>query len=90
MTAADTMTREENRDRIKVLRAKWRAEEAAHLAALRCKDCDAHGPGVVEDQWETFEDIPLCDACVSSRWSKRGAGIPREWEIENYDDPDLG
>ena len=52
---------------------------------LTCADCAKEGDGV-EDQWETFEDIPLCDSCVDARWSgraRRGIGIPRDWQVEN-------
>ena len=54
---------------------------------MKCKDCPEDGPSVC-DQWETFEDIPLCCHCVDERWEERrsmGIRMPREWEMENMD-----
>tara|TARA_R110002020_G_scaffold215083_1_gene422208 strand:+ start:2825 stop:2998 length:174 start_codon:yes stop_codon:yes gene_type:complete len=56
------------------------------MEKLTCRDCGTT-EGVI-DQWETMEDIPLCGNCSDKRWAerrRRGAGIPRDWEIENWD-----
>jgi hypothetical protein len=51
---------------------------------LTCRDCPEDGPSV-NDQWETFEDIPLCDACLDQRYEVRvsmGIRMPVDWEID--------
>ena len=49
------------------------------MVDMECVDCAAKEE--VSDQWECWEEIPLCAQCVSRRFDEAG-GVPDHWRID--------